>query len=114
MDMEKTKYEGTVEYFRLSDKTHSDPSPFSKRKIPIVSVGIRNEQEGLREFELPINVPNDLFSVRLFEGELIGQRASYERRYESGAGGSGPIWNFQVHSGKFQGVNYTLDEVVDF
>lgn len=106
------RYEGIVEYFRLSNKKHRGPYSNSK-EIPIISVGIKNEQDGLREFELPINISNNPFLVRLIESELTGQRATYELKYQSIAYASGQIWNFQVNSGKFQGVNYTLEELVD-
>lgn len=112
--MEKIiKYEGIIEYFKLSDETHKGPYLNSKN-IPVILVGIKNEQERLKEFELPINIPNDPFSIKLIEREMKGQKATYESRYRDATNEFyGSIWNFQINSGLFKGTAYTLKELID-
>ena len=109
--MVNTNYKGIIEYFRLTKEIHKGPYSDSER-IPVMSVGIRNGQE-IRKFEIPMDIPNNPFSVRLMESELIGQEVSYERKFVN-THMSGPTWNFQVHSGKFEGVHYKLEELTDW
>ena len=106
------RYDGVIEYFKLSKEEHTGPYSNSK-PISIAEVGIRDEQ-GLHEVKLPINLTNP-FSVRLTESELLGQKVSYTYEYKiTDYDFSGPVWSLQVGSGKFAGIQYDLEELTDF
>lgn len=106
--------EGKVEYFRLSGKTHKGPYSNAK-KVPVIQLGIRDEAGELRDFSVPMNIPNNPFIVRLVESELIGHGAIYNEKYEDRPGGfHGPTWSLKVQSGKFDGLEYFLNETIDW
>ena len=106
-------YEGIVEFFKLSGKKHKGPYSNSVN-VPIIKLGLKSDSGESREFELPMNLPNNPFVVSLVESNLRGQKVIYEERYERKSYATGPTWKLKVESGNFSGIEYLLEETTDF
>jgi|SRR3989344_760209 len=106
-------YEGVVESFKLSGKKHKGPYSNSVN-VPVVRLGIKSDSGDSREFELPMNLPNNPFVIALVEGNLRGQRVTYEERFEKKSYATGPTWKLRVKSGNFSGIEYLLEKTTDW
>ena len=109
--------EGTIESLGFSEEKHRGPYSNSK-EIPIALIGIRTKEGKLETASLPIDISTDPFSQRRLQNELLEQQVFYQHGYKpkskSGNPMHGDFWNFRVKTGDFTGLQYNLEEFIDW
>lgn len=111
--MPNITYNGVVESFKLSGEKHKGPYSNSTY-VPVIRLSIKNESGKSREFELPMNIPNNPFIVDLIERDLRGQKVIYEEKHKKIECAIGPTWRLKVETGNFKGIEYLLEEFTDW